>query len=140
MGLLDILKSKSAKKKSQITWEESILSLNSEEITLQEFINMNASHPLYYSTPAGENKDGKTVLWLLNNKELNMNFYPVYTSESLCMQSLTSLGRVNFIIIKGTLESALAALDTNSVLRSAGLLIQDGKGRLPIPPKMRVQK
>jgi len=123
-----------------LTWEQSIDALNNERITLQDFINMNASHTLYYSTPVGENKDGKTIMWLINNSRLNMSFYPTFMTRELCQETLSAAGRINFIIIEGTLESALSSLDTNPILQNAGLLIQDTNGRLAIPPKMRVGK
>lgn len=123
-----------------LTWEQSIEALNNEKITLQDFINMNASHTLYYSTPVGENAEGKTVMWIINNSRLNMSFYPTFMSRELCQETLSSAGRRNFIIIEGTLESALNSLDTNPILQNAGLLIQDANGRLAIPHKMRVIK
>lgn len=44
------------------------------------------------------------------------------------------------MIIEGTLKTALSSLDSSPVLEKVGLVIQDEKGRLTIPPKMRVQK
>lgn len=124
----------------KLSWVESIQALNEDKISLQEFINMNAQHPLFYSTPAGENSEEQVTLWLLNHTKLNMRFYPTFLSKEYCYKSLSSAGRKNFIIIEGTLESALSSLDTSPVLADAGLLIQDENGQLAIPPKMRVQK
>lgn len=135
MGLFDKFK-----KTDKLTWEESIQALNSGKISLQDFVNMNASHTLYYSTPAGENKDGKMTLWLIHNEELNMSFYPTFLSEELCYESLSSAGRKGFIIIKGTLESVLSSLDINPVLEKTGLMIIGKDGKLAIPPQTRVHK
>ncbi|MBR2406628.1 MAG: hypothetical protein IKB04_06305 [Clostridia bacterium] len=135
MGLFDMFK-----KNSKLSWAESIQVLNDNKISLQEFINMNAQHPLFYSTPAGENSEGQVTLWLLNHAKLNMSFYPTFLSKEYCYKSLSSAGRKNFIIIEGTLESALSSLDTSPVLANVGLLIQDENGQLAIPPQMRVQK
>ena len=148
MGLFDFLKKKETSKtpqneqplNHQEIWKNSIIKLNNDELSLQEFININSNMPLYYSTPAGENAEGQTQLWLLNNSKLNMQFYPTFMSRELCYNSLSSAGRKNFIIIEGTIESALSSLDTNPVLEKVGLMIQDTSGQLAIPPKLRVQK
>ncbi|MBQ8789685.1 MAG: hypothetical protein IJZ51_00055 [Ruminiclostridium sp.] len=140
MGFLDKFKKQASAKQEEnkLSWEESIQALNEDRITLQEFININADHPLFYSTPAGENKDGKMVLWLVNIPKLNMNFYPAFLSADFCRKSLSEAGRRNFMIIEGTLESALSSLDSSPALKQAGLIIQEERGRLTIPPGMRV--
>lgn len=135
MGLFDKFK-----KTNKLTWDESIRALKSDKISLQDFVNMNASQPLYYSTPAGENQEGKMTLWLIHNEKLNMSFYPAFLSEELCRETLSSAGRKNFIIIKGTLESVLSSLDINPVLEKSGLVIQGEDGNFAIPPQIRVQK
>lgn len=135
MGLFDKLK-----KTNKLTWDKSIQALNSDKISLQDFINKNASHPLYYSTPAGENQEGKMTLWLIYNEKLNMSFYPTFLSKELCYRSLSSAGRKDFIIIEGTLESALSSLDTSPILEEVGLMIEDENGQLAIPPQIRVHK
>lgn len=140
MGFLDKFNKQASAKQEEnkLSWEESIQALNEDRITLQEFININADHPLFYSTPAGENKDGKMVLWLVNIPKLNMNFYPAFLSADFCQKSLSEAGRRNFMIIEGTLESALSSLDSSPALKQAGLIIQEERGRLTIPPGMRV--
>ena len=140
MGFLDKFKKQASAKQEEnkLSWEESIQALNEDRITLQEFININADHPLFYSTPAGENKDGKMVLWLVNIPKLNMNFYPAFLSADFCQKSLSEAGRSNFMIVEGTLESALSSLDSSPALKQAGLIIQEERGRLTIPPGMRV--
>ena len=140
MGFLDKFKKQASAKQEEnkLSWEESIQALNEDRISLQEFININADHPLFYSTPAGENKDGKMVLWLVNIQKLNMNFYPAFLSADFCQKSLSEAGRRNFMIIEGTLESALSSLDSSPALKQAGLIIQEERGRLTIPPGMRV--
>lgn len=140
MGFLDKFKKQASAKQEEnkLSWEESIQALNEDRISLQEFININADHPLFYSTPAGENKDGKMVLWLVNIQKLNMNFYPAFLSADFCQKSLSEAGRRNFMIIEGTLESALSSLDSSPALSQAGLIIQEERGRLTIPPGMRV--
>ena len=135
MSLFDIFK-----KKPVYSWEQSLEALNNDTISLQEFINRNASHPLYYSTPVGENREGKPTVWLLCSDKSDMPFYPTFLSKDLCYQSLTSAGRKDFLIIQGTLESALSSLDTSPLLKEVGLLIQGSDGQLAIPPNMRVQK
>lgn len=77
MGFLDKFKKQMSAKQEEnkLSWEESIQALNEEKISLQEFININAEHPLFYSTPAGENAEGKMVLWIINIPKLNMNFF-----------------------------------------------------------------
>ena len=128
------------RKNNRLTWGESVQALNSGKISLQDFVNMNASRPLYYSTPAGENQEGQMTFWLLYNEELDTHFYPAFSSKKLCHDSFTSAGRKNFILIKGTLESALSSLDTDPILAKAGLMIEDENGKLAIPPQTRVRK
>lgn len=136
MGLFDKFK-----KTNKLTWDESVQALKNGKISLQDFINMNAAHPLYYSTPAGENREGKMTLWLTYDKERNMTFYPTFLSEELCRESLSSAGRQAFIIIKGTLESALSSLDTTPTLEKVGLMIMGKDGCfVGIPPKVRACK
>ncbi len=128
------------KKKPKTPWEESVSQLNKGEISMQEFINNNASLPVYCSTPMGENQKGENVMWLLSNPQGNASFYPAFLTKELCYESLSSAGRRNFMIIEGTLESTLLSLDSSPVLERSGLLIYDGKGYLEIPPKFRVRK
>ena len=118
---------------TNMTWEQSVRALNNDGISLQNFIRINASRPLYYSTPTGENQEGKEVVWLRNHPEQNKSLYPVFTTRELCHQSFANAGRKNFIIIEGTLESALASLDSHPALKSLGLLVEDENGCFPIP-------
>lgn len=69
-----------------------------------------------------------------------MSFYPTFLSKGLCYRSLSSAGRKDFIVIEGTLESALSSLDTSPILEEAGLMIKDENGQLAIPPQIRVHK
>ncbi len=135
MGLFNIFK-----RSSTPSWAESVQALHADKISLQKFINIHAKHPLFYSTPAGENSEGQMTLWLLHDTKLDICFYPAFLSKELCYTSLSSAGRKDFIIIKGTLETVLSSLDTDPILAKAGLLIQDEHGELAIPPQMRVEK
>ena len=125
---------------TQSLWQKFIEKLKSGEISLQEFINLNADKRIYYSTPAGENAEGKTVLWVQHNSQLNVTFYPAYTSAELCSDAFSKAGRRGFAVIEGTLKSALASLDSSPPLQEFGLMVHDEGGSLAIPPKMRVEE
>lgn len=142
MGLFNIFKKKNnaPEEPPKLSWEESIKLLNEDKISLQEFININAGLPVYYSTPIGENNEGQPILWLIKIDEPRMDFYPAFLSKELCYEHFTSAGRKDFLVIEGNLKSALSSLDTSAVLKRAGLMLFDKNGRLAIPPRMRVRK
>ena len=121
-------------------WQESIEQLNSDKITIQEFVNINAEHPIFISTPAGPKADGKVIVWAKQHPSLNVSFYPAFLSAEQCLESFSKAGRKNTVVIEETLKGALDLLDSNPILQPLGLIVEDEGGRLTIPPKNRVTK
>ncbi len=138
MGLFDIFKKK--KDENKEVWYKTLEQAKNGEITEQDFVNINADFPLYYSTPAGEDASGKVRLWLITHPKIDNAFYPAFTSAKLCQAHFTNAGRQGFMIIKGTLESLLNSLDTLENVTECGVFIYDKKKNVVLPPNLRVQK
>lgn len=117
----------------KVSWEQSVCALHDGVLSVQDFLCLQASHPLYYSTPIGENQEGKEIVWLRRHPKQGKSLYPVFATRELCHQSLTQAGRKNFIIVEGTLESAFASLESHPALKSLGLLVEDEGGCFVIP-------
>lgn len=134
MGLFDRFKKH---KKGSSDWTESIKLLVERKITIQQFVDMNADQTVYCSTPVGETVDGRTVVWIKQKNPNDVGFYPAFLSAEYMLKSFSEAGRKDPIIIKGTLKSTLASLDSDPNLKQCGLLIEDEEGQLAIPPGIR---
>lgn len=141
MGLFNwFSKNKRQQENQNFVWKESINQLNKNKISTQGFVNINAEQTLYCSTPVGEDIKGEMNVWLLSKTDSDTKYYPAFTSKKLCCEIFASIGRKDFMIIEGSLESTLKSLDSHPMLEEAGLLIHDDDDVVEIPPKMRVQK
>ena len=113
--------SKLFKKKSCFRRAEA---LEAGEITSQAFAELNAEVTVYYSTPFGEDRQGRTQLWVLSNAENSLKHYPAFTSKAACNRFLASIGRQGgFLIIEGDLRDLLDSLDSHEVLMPLGVVI-----------------
>lgn len=109
------------KKKSQFVSAEA---LEAGEITSQAFADLNAEAIVYYSTPFGEDREGRTQLWVLSNRENPLKHYPAFTSKAECNRFLAGIGRQGgFVIIEGDLRSLLDSLDSHEALMPLGVVI-----------------
>ena len=93
------------------------------EISPRAFVDLNADITLYYSTPFGEDRSGRTGLWVLSNRENDLQHYPAFTGKAECNRFLASIGRQNFPIIEGDLRSLLDSLDSHPALAPLGVVI-----------------
>lgn len=93
------------------------------EISPQEFVNLNAEATVCYSTPFGEDRAGRTRLWVLSNRENDLQHYPAFTSKAECNRFLASIGRQGFLIIEGDLRTLLDSLDSHPALTPLGVVI-----------------
>lgn len=126
---------------SSIRWTRSVKILKASAITVQKFVNLNEKCVLYYSTPFGTDiQTGQKRPYALCRSGTDTMFLPAFTSPEACKKHFESVGRAEFIIIKGTLRDALLALDAHSLIASWGLAVNpDDNNSVCIPPHVRVQ-
>lgn len=119
-------------------WNKSVKRLRNSEITIQDFVNINKKQRVFSSTPFGEDREGNNQLWVLSNRENDLKHYPVFLDIDDCQRFLYSIGRVNFLIINGTLADALDSMDAHSLLQELGVVVDPhSTNAVEIDPKIR---
>ena len=108
-------------------------------LSSREFANLNAEATVYYSTPFGEDRAGRTQLWVLSNRDNDLKHYPAFTSKAECNRFLAAIGRYGFPIIEGDLRTLLDSLDSHEALASLGVVIDpQSDDPIAIDPGVRV--
>ena len=108
-------------------------------MTAQAFADLNAEATVYYSTPFGEDRAGRTRLWVLSNHDNDLKHYPAFTSKAECNRFLAAIGRYGFPIIEGDLRILLDSLDSHEALASLGVVIDpQSDNPIAIDPGIRV--
>lgn len=128
MGLFDFMKKKDNKGNMENTPSIELLEKHKKgEINDAEFLRGFGSIKVFYSTPFGDRKDGKQVVFLLPGPD-NTGYHPVFTSQERLMEFYEAAGRVGFMIMNNTFTSVLET--TNGVNGSApvkmGIIIDPG--------------
>ena len=124
------------RKKMRLTHTEDLVA---GTMSVQEFADLNAGVTLYYSTPFGEDRGGRTRLWVLSNHENDLQHYPAFTDKAACNRFLASIGRQGFLIIEGDLGSLLDSLDSHTLLKPLGVVIDpQSADPIVIDPGVRV--
>ncbi len=113
---------------------------DSGKMSPQEFVDLNAGATVYYSTPFGEDRAGRTQLWVLSNHENDLRHYPAFTSKADCNRFLAAIGRYGFPIIEGDLRTLLDSLDSHEALTPLGVVIDPQSNHpIAIDPGIRVK-
>ena len=108
-------------------------------MTAQAFADLNAEATVYYSTPFGDDRLGRTQLWVLSNRDNDLRHYPAFTSKAACNRFLASIGRYGFPIIEGDLRTLLDSLDSHEALTPLGVVIDPHtETPIAIDPGVRV--
>lgn len=108
-------------------------------MTAQAFADLNAEATVYYSTPFGDDRLGRTQLWVLSNHDNDLKHYPAFTSKAECNRFLASIGRYGFPIIEGDLRTLLDSLDSHEALTPLGVVIDPHtENPIAIDPGVRV--
>ena len=108
-------------------------------MTAQAFADLNAHATVYYSTPFGDDRLGRTQLWVLSNRDNDLRHYPAFTSKAACNRFLASIGRYGFLIIEGDLRTLLDSLDSHEALTPLGVVIDPHtENPIAIDPGVRV--
>ena len=111
------------------------------KMTAQAFADLNAEATVYYSTPFGEDRAGRTQLWVLSNHDNDLQHYPAFTSKGECNRFLAAIGRYGFPIIEGDLRTLLDSLDSHEALVPLGVVIDpQSDNPIAIDPGVRVGK
>lgn len=97
-------------------WEDSCQELLKNQISEHDFVIKHADRKVFYSTPFGEDKNVKPQLWILSGTGSNIGYYPVFSSSKRCNSFFNSIGRADFLIIEGDINSALEGLDSHEIL------------------------
>ena len=119
----------------------SVESYMAGKMTAQAFADLNAEATVYYSTPFGEDRAGRTHLWVLSNHDNDLQHYPAFTSKGECNRFLAAIGRYGFPIIEGDLRTLLDSLDSHEALVPLGVVIDpQSDNPIAIDPGVRVGK
>ena len=109
-------------------------------LTAQAFADLNAEATVYYSTPFGEDREGRTQLWVLSNLDNDLRHYPAFTSKAECNRFLAAIGRYGFPIIEGDLRTLLDSLDSHELLAPLGVVIDpQSSNPIAIDPGVRAK-
>lgn len=109
-------------------------------LTAQAFADLNAEATVYYSTPFGEDREGRTQLWVLSNHDNDLRHYPAFTSKAECNRFLAAIGRYGFPIIEGDLRTLLDSLDSHELLAPLGVVIDpQSSNPIAIDPGVRAR-
>ena len=109
-------------------------------LTAQAFADLNAEATIYYSTPFGEDREGRTQLWVLSNHDNDLRHYPAFTSKAECNRFLAAIGRYGFPIIEGDLRTLLDSLDSHELLAPLGVVIDpQSSNPIAIDPGVRAK-
>ena len=109
------------------------------KMTAQAFADLNAEATVYYSTPFGDDRLGRTQLWVLSNRDNDLRHYPAFTSKAECNRFLAAIGRYGFPIIEGDLRTLLDSLDSHEALTPLGVVIDPHtENPIAIDPGVRV--
>ena len=109
-------------------------------LTAQAFADLNAEATVYYSTPFGEDRMGRTQLWVLSNHDNDLRHYPAFTSKAECNRFLAAIGRYGFPIIEGDLRTLLDSLDSHELLAPLGVVIDpQSSNPIAIDPGVRAR-
>ncbi|MBP3667041.1 MAG: hypothetical protein J6K29_08320 [Clostridia bacterium] len=109
------------------------------KLSAQEFADLNADATVCYSTPFGEDRAGRTRLWVLSNHENDLQHYPAFTAKAECNRFLAAIGRQGFPIIEGDLRTLLDSLDSHEALAPLGVVIDPQSPEpIAIDPGVRV--
>ena len=124
------------RKKPRLSFVEDYLT---GKMSAQAFADLNAEATVYYSTPFGDDRLGRTQLWVLSNRDNDLRHYPAFTSKAECNRFLASIGRYGFPIIEGDLRTLLDSLDSHEVLVPLGVVIDPHtETPIAIDPGVRV--
>lgn len=124
------------RKKRLISTEE----FEAGALTAQAFADLNAEATVYYSTPFGEDREGRTQLWVLSNHDNDLRHYPAFTSKAECNRFLAAIGRYGFPIIEGDLRTLLDSLDSHELLAPLGVVIDpQSSNPIAIDPGVRAK-
>ena len=109
-------------------------------MTVQAFADLNAEATIYYSTPFGDDRLGRTQLWVLSNRDNDLQHYPAFTSKAECNRFLAAIGRYGFPIIEGDLRTLLDSLDSHELLAPLGVVIDpQSSNPIAIDPGVRAK-
>lgn len=127
------------KNKESDKWTTTYMQLQNKEISIRQFVNINADKTLYYSTPAGEDESGNPRLWILSTPGDELKYYPAFSDITACKSFFPSIGRSQFIIIEGDLRNVLNSMD-DPLLKEFGVVV-DPHSSFPIaiPPGIRAE-
>ena len=124
------------RKKPRLSFVEDYLT---GKMSAQAFADRNAEATVYYSTPFGDDRLGRTQLWVLSNRDNDLRHYPAFTSKAECNRFLASIGRYGFPIIEGDLRTLLDSLDSHEALTPLGVVIDPHtENPIAIDPGVRV--
>ena len=113
--------------------------LEAGTLSARAFVDLNADATVYYSTPFGEDRAGRTRLWVLSNHDNDLKHYPAFTSKAECNRFLAAIGRQGFPIIEGDLRTLLDSLDSHEALTALGVVIDpQSEHPIAIDPGVRV--
>lgn len=125
MGLFDFVKN--TKEKEELSTTDLLDMRDKGEISDEIFLKNFGNKNIFYSTPFGDHKDGEQKVFLLPGPD-KTGYHPVFSSQERLIEFYEKVGRVGFMIMKGTFTSVLVT--TKNINGSApvkmGIIIDPG--------------
>ena len=118
-------------------WNETLDLVMSEQILVQEFVDLNQKKTLYSFVPFTQREDGKWFSNAMKNDQFSGDYFPVFTTLEACRDYL-NLNGMQHVIIKGDLKSVMEALDAHPYTRDWGVVIDPYGDYVGIPPGVRI--
>jgi hypothetical protein len=116
-----------------------ILAYKTKAILIERFAREMKDETVYYSTPLGDDDQGKPKLFLCSSQDSETVFFPVFLTEDHMRAFFEQEHRAGYMILKDTLQHFLSTLDANEKLRELGVVIEPlNSCYVAIPPLLRV--
>ncbi len=116
-----------------------ILAFKTKAISIERFAQEMKGQTVYYSTPLGDDDQGKPKLFLYSSQDSETAFFPVFLTEDHMRAFFEQERRAGYMILTDTLQHFLSTLDANEKLRELGVVIEPlNSCYVAIPPLLRV--
>lgn len=118
-------------------WAETLDLVISQQIAVQEFVDLNRKKTLYHFVPFTQREDGKWCSNAMKNDQCPGEYLPVFTTLEACAEYLKMNG-MQHVIFKSDLKGVMAKLDATPYTHNWGVVIDPWGDYIGIPPGVRI--
>ncbi|MEA4923566.1 MAG: hypothetical protein VB031_09510 [Eubacteriaceae bacterium] len=106
----------------------------------QDFVDTAIKMKVYYSTPIGDDENGDQQLYMLENSQTEVCYYPAFQTEKRCVDFFNEWGRTGFMVIEGDLTGLLSSFDSLPIIECGAIIDPGSNDEIIIPPHIRAAK